>query len=137
MSKLDYTIKLVYPDWVVDEHRDKRMGFAGKYRNLIFPIGAKMLVYLTEQQLIMGINTVKGTWRDGEVFESRPGYPLKLPIFMDYEVPKDGTGLHSREIRNMVPLFRPHKDLSFFPLTEEQFTSLDKMLRDKNSLNRN
>ena len=59
MSKLDYTIKLVYPDWVIDELRDKRMGFSGKYKNFNFPVGAKMLVYLTEQQLIMGINTVK------------------------------------------------------------------------------
>ncbi|NHN35231.1 tautomerase family protein [Paenibacillus agricola] len=60
------------------------------------PIGAKMLVYLTEQQLIMGINTVKGTWRDGEAFESRPGYSIKLPVVMDYEVPKEGQGLHMK-----------------------------------------
>jgi hypothetical protein len=26
MSKLDYTIKLVYPEWVIDELRGKRMG---------------------------------------------------------------------------------------------------------------
>ena len=47
-----------------------------------------MLIYLTEQQLIMGINTVKGTWKEGEIYPSSSGYPLKLPIYMDYEVPK-------------------------------------------------
>jgi hypothetical protein len=132
LSNLDYTIKLVYPDWVIDEHRDKRMGFNGKYKNFRFPIGAKMLVYLTEQQLIMGINTVKGTWKDGEAFESRPGYPIKLPVIMDYEVPKEGQGLHIKEIQRVVPLFQPHKDMSFFPLTEDQYNSLEKTLKDKN-----
>lgn len=132
MSRLDYTIKLVYPDWVIDELRDRRMGFANKYKNFKFPIGAKMLVYLTEQQLIMGINTVKGTWRDGEIFPLRKSYPLRLPIIMDYEVLKDGRGLHIREIQRIVPEFQPHKDLSFFPITEEQYYSLENMLKDKN-----
>jgi hypothetical protein len=102
MSKLDYTIKLVYPDWVIDELRDRRVGFSGKYKGLNFPIGAKMLVYLTEQQLIMGINTVKGTWKDGAVYPSTSGYPIKLPIVMDFEVPKEGFGLHIREIQAVV-----------------------------------
>lgn len=132
MSKLDYTIKLVYPDWVIDEFRDKRMGFAGRYKNFQFPIGAKMLVYLTEQQLIMGINTVKGTWKDGEDFPSRPGYPIKLPIVMDYEVTRDGSGIHIKEIQRIVPEFQPYKDMSFFRLTEDQFETLEKMLKDKN-----
>ena len=43
MSKLDYTIKLVYPDWVIDELRDKRMGFSGKYKNFNFLLGLKCL----------------------------------------------------------------------------------------------
>lgn len=132
MSKLDYTIKLVYPDWVVDELRNKRMGFSGKYKNYKFPIGAKMLVYLTEQQLVMGINTVTGTWKEGEKFPSTPGYPIKLPIFMDYEVSKNGQGLHIKEIQSIVPLFQPHRDLSFFPLNEKQYQSLESMLKEKN-----
>ena len=132
MSKLDYTIKLVYPDWVIDELRYKRMGFAGKYKNFNFPVGAKMLVYLTEQQLIMGINTVKGTWKDGEAFPSSSSYPIKLPIVMDYEVQKDGLGLHIKDIQSIVSQFRPHKDMSFFPLTEEQYYILEDLLREKN-----
>lgn len=128
MSKLDYTIKLVYPDWVIDPDRDKRMGFSGKYKNFKFPIGAKMLVYLTDQQLIMGVNTVKGTWKDGEIFPSSTNYPLCLPVVMDYESQR---GLHIREIQRVVPLFQPHRDLSFFPLTEDQYNTLEQMLRDK------
>lgn len=91
-----------------------------------------MLVYLTDQQLIMGINTVKGTWRDGEVFESSPGYQIKLPVFMDYEVPKEGQGLHIKEIQRIVPLLQPHRNLSFFPLTGDQYYSLERLLRGKN-----
>ena len=132
MPRLDYMIKLVYPDWVIDPLRDKRIGFSGRYRNVQFPIGAKMLVYLTEQQLIMGINTVTGTFRDGEVFPSSPGYPLRLPIVMDYEVPHDGVGINIREIQSIVPDFRPFRDMSFFPITEEQFTQLESLLREKN-----
>lgn len=133
MAKLDYLIKLVYPDWVIDEYRGQRMGFAGKYKNLSFPIGAKMLIYLTEQQLIMGINTVRGTWKEGEIYPSSSGYPLKLPIHMDYEVQKDGFGLSLKEIQRVVPLFKPHKDLSFFPVSEEQFNTLRELLTEKNS----
>ncbi|MDW2878150.1 MULTISPECIES: hypothetical protein [Bacillaceae] len=132
MSKLDYTIKLVYPDWVVDELREKRMGFSGRYKRFNFPVGAKMLVYLTEQQMIMGINTVKGTWKDGEKYPSSPGYPIKLPVIMDYEVPNDGIGLTIREVQSIVEYFQPHKDMSFFSLTEEQYKSLEKLLLEKN-----
>lgn len=129
---LDYTIKLVYPDWVIDDLREKRMGFSGRYKNLKFPIGAKMLVYLTEQKLIMGINTVSGTWKEGEVFPSTAGYPLKLPILMDFEVPNDGDGLSLQEIQRIAPQFQPYKDMSFFPITEEQYLQLEKQLIDKN-----
>ncbi|MED4040988.1 MULTISPECIES: hypothetical protein [Niallia] len=132
MSKLDYTIKLVYPDWVVDNLRDKRMGFSGKYKNYSFPIGAKMLVYLTEQQMIMGINTVKGNWKDGEIYPSGSGYPINLPVVMDYEVPKDGIGLTLKEVKNIVDYFQPRKDLSFFPLSEDQYMTLEKLLIEKN-----
>ncbi|MBA2937039.1 hypothetical protein HZF08_01825 [Paenibacillus sp. CGMCC 1.16610] len=55
MSKLDYTIKLVYPDWVVDEYRDKRMGFAGKHKNIHSPIGepGEMVSFLNPDQVIL------------------------------------------------------------------------------------
>ncbi|WP_180954046.1 hypothetical protein [Bacillus sp. M6-12] len=108
------------------------MGFAAKYKNVNFPVGAKMLVYLTEQQLIMGVNTVKGSWKDGQIYPSSSGYPLKLPIYMDYEVQKDGLGITLKEVQRVVPIFHPHKDLSFFPINEEQYVTLEKMLIDKN-----
>ncbi|MBA2937038.1 hypothetical protein HZF08_01820 [Paenibacillus sp. CGMCC 1.16610] len=52
---------------------------------------------------------------------------------MDYEVPKEGQGLHIKEIQRIAPMFQPHKDMSFFPLTVDQFILLEKMLKDKNS----
>lgn len=81
----------------------------------------------------MGINTVRGTWKEGEIYPSSSGYPLKLPIYMDYEVQKDGFGLDLKEIQSVVPLFKPHKDMSFFSISEEQFNTLEKLLMEKNN----
>jgi hypothetical protein len=92
-----------------------------------------MLIYLTEQQLIMGINTVKGSWKDGDAFSSTSGYPIKLPIVMDYEVPNDRFGLHNKEVQRVAPEFQPLKDMSFFPLNEEQYYTLEKQLKEKNN----
>lgn len=121
----DYFIKLVWPGYFTDEDRDKRIGFSSKYKNLEIPLGAKMLVYITEVQRIMALNTVTGNWCDGTRYPTTPGFPLNIPIKLEF---LSEYGLSLKEVQSVVPNFTPCKDMSFLTLSEEQFIRLQKKL---------
>lgn len=127
MANIKYMIKLVWKGWKNDVDRDKRMGFDKKYKNLDFK-GAKMLIYLTGDQVIKGINTVTGTFEDGKVFPVWERHTAVVPVTMDYEAE---IGLNIFEIRRILPDFNPKKDDSFYIIREDQYTKLESMLKAK------
>lgn len=128
MSNTKYFIKLVWKDWVKDEDRDKRLGFDKMYKKLDFK-GAKMLIYLTGDQVIKGINTVTGTFEDGKVFPTWDRHTAVVPVKMDFE---GETGLNIIEIRRILPNFDPKEGDSFYKISETQYTKFETMLREKN-----
>jgi hypothetical protein len=127
MANMKYMIKLVWKQWKDDVDRDKRMGFDKKYKKLDFN-GAKMLIYLTGDQVIKGINTVTGTFEDGKVFSVWERHTAVLPVTLDYEAE---IGLNIFEIRRILPHFDPKEGDSFYKISKEQFYKLESMLRDK------
>lgn len=127
MANMKFMIKLVWKSWVNDVDRDKRMGFDKKYKKLDFN-GAKMLIYLTGDQVIRGINTVTGTFEDGRVFPVWERHTVVVPVTLDFEAE---IGLNIFEIRRILPLFEPKEGDSFYKISEEQYNKLESMLRDK------
>jgi hypothetical protein len=128
MSNVDHMIKLVWSGWFMDELRDKRIGFSAKYKNLSIPLGSKMLVYITEHQRIMGIYTVTGNWRDGETYGGTKGFPLSLPVQLNYVA---NVGLSLKEANLFVPGYKPSKDMSYFPLDFDAYSCLEQELIKK------
>jgi hypothetical protein len=124
---LSFAIKLVWPGYFEDPFAYERMGFpAGSNRKFDIPIGSKMLVYVTEYQLIMAISKVTGTWDEGKERYSPTGsFPLCLPIETPF---KSQNGLSIREVQKIVPGFRPHQGLSYFPVSEAEFMEIEREL---------
>lgn len=127
MANIRYMIKLVWKDWKDDVDRDKRMGFDKRYKKLDFK-GAKMLIYLTGDQVIKAINTVTGTFEDGKVFPVWERHTAVVPVTLDYEAE---VGLNIFEIRRILPDFNPKEGDSFYTISEVQYTKLESMLKDK------
>jgi len=122
-----FGIKLVWPGWFEDPLAEVRVGFPAKYdQKFDIPIGSKMFIYITEYQRIMAINKVTGTWEEGKLKFSPTGrFPLCLPVETLF---KADYGLSIKEIRSIVPTFRPHEGLSYFPITEGEYLDLEKLL---------
>lgn len=140
---IDYAVKFVHPDWYLDYLKDKRVGFPGRESNSRFTKGSKLLIYLTTakkehmyspivkqyQRRMVGIYTVLGDFTDGEHFpDKKPGYPLNLPVEIEYlkNDPREGLSLIS--IQQKLPWFRPKHGQSHQPLLEEDYSLLRKML---------
>ena len=123
-------IKLVWPGWFEDELASERIGFPPHYdKRFDIPLNSEMLIYVTEYKYILAINRVTGTWEEGKGKYSPSGsFPLCLPI---KETFKSDYGLSLKEIQNVVPTFKPHEGLSFFPLEDQHYNELSKRLVDK------
>ncbi|WP_142383541.1 hypothetical protein [Bacillus sp. T33-2] len=75
--------------------------------------------------------TGTGDWKDGEFFpEKRLGYPLNLPIKIDFELEDPSYGLPLSEIQNVVISFRPIQGMSYHKICSEEFGKLEKTLKD-------
>lgn len=122
---MDYVIKLVYPEWVVDPHRSQRIGFANKYRRQLqnWPVGGKMLVYLTDHQYLVAAMEVTGTLEQGERLDlpGHANFPLHLPVRILVE---NEQIVPLQQIKAIVPSFRPVKDLSYWPIARDQYLQL-------------
>jgi hypothetical protein len=131
---LDYVIKLVYPEWVVDEHRGKRIGFAERHRRQVetWPVGGKMLVYLIDHQYITAALEVTGTLMQGEQMglPGHPSFPLHLPVQLVSE--RMGC-VRLKDIQVVVPPFTPSRDMSYWPITAQQYEQLLRRLEESQS----
>jgi hypothetical protein len=123
-------IKLVWPGWFEDEFATERIGFPRDYdKRFEIPVNSEMLIYVTEYKYILAINKVTGTWDDGKKKYSPSGnFPICLPIKETY---KSEYGLSLKEIQLVVPNYKPHEGLSFFPLDDDSFNKLKKRLLEK------
>jgi hypothetical protein len=119
-----FGIKLVWPGYFEDPLAYERMGFPRDSNNRFdIPINSKMLVYVTEFQLVMAVSKVTGTWEEGNQRYSPTGkFPLCLPIETPF---RSEYGLSLREVQKIVPRFRPHQGLSYFPISEAEFIELE------------
>jgi len=125
-----FGIKLVWPGYFEDPLAYERMGFP-RDTNTRFdiPIHSKMLVYVTEYQLVMTVSKVTGTWEEGDERYSPTGpFPLCLPIETLF---RSEYGLSLKEVQKVVPHFRPRQGLSYFPISEAEFIELERELHQK------
>lgn len=140
---IEHCIKLIYPSWYEDKYRNERIGFQSRYKNYYFK-GSKMLIYLTTpekgvkpnpiakrfQQRLVGICQGIGDWKDGEHFpEKKPGYPLNVPIEMEYELSDPSEGIHRTKVQEVVPGFVPVEGMSFYPISSDEYEILVEKLR--------
>lgn len=74
----------------------------------------------------MAISTVTGDWDEGKERYSPSGsFPICLPVETPFRAE---YGLTIREIQRIVPTFRPHQGLSFFPISKENYQTLESLL---------
>ncbi|QOR65800.1 hypothetical protein IM538_18620 [Cytobacillus suaedae] len=142
---IEYAIKFIHPDWYFDSLRKQRVGFPARERGAQFVNGAQLIVYLTTAQKdqlyvpgvreyerkAVGIYTVlSGDFKDGEKFpDKKPGYPLNLPVVLDYEKNDPRDGLSYEELTSLILDFRPRRGQSHQAITEEEFLRIQRVLK--------
>lgn len=121
----NFIIKYVYQDWIEREDKDTEVGFNKKYRNVNFPIGSKILIYVVGYKIIVGAYHVTDRFYENRC-ESQ--HPLRLPIKKFYRIEEDRPAIGYDQIRKVVPGFKPNEWISYWEITEEQYDRLEEML---------
>ncbi|WP_102261173.1 hypothetical protein [Mesobacillus jeotgali] len=121
----NFIIKYVYEDWFEREDKDYEVGFNKKYKDVHFPVGGKMLIYVVGYKIIVGAYYVTGTFFRNM---SESQHPLRLPIKKIYRIEEDRPAISSNQIRKVVPGFKPNELVSYWDITEDQYNKLENML---------
>jgi hypothetical protein len=128
VNEVEFMIKYVYPDWFLREDKDREVGFSNRYANHRFPVGGKVLTYVIEHQLIVGAYQIVGEYFNNK---NEKQHPLRLPIKKIFRMEEGDIPIEMVNIRRVVPHFKPDQTRSYFPITEDQYNTLENMLIKK------